>query len=459
MIINLLIIITFNLFLYLFFHKLISQKWLPNKNTIITITIGLLLVPISILIEKFFKVSGFLSEHQYNLIVVIIEEVLKLIPIFIILNIIKFRKFTFLEILGIGLGFAFLESIIYGQGNILSGSYLYPGLPTTLYVSFLTLILRSLGALILHISTVALMGLTLIYLKNKKKLFILIILPVSVYIHYLFNEYTSNNSEHFLTAFIIISLIFITIYSIYVYINSKIEKSEKIKTIVIKISKFTLKYLILYILCFGLLVSIDQINFLGLPRYSAQEIEQTKISQNKTRESANSWQSEEVINRYKESTNELSRIKEIYTEIDNNYSRIIQIMEENKEELSLEDKEFLNPKESKLSDELKRLRDTINIRPKISTWKSEIKGMIITQDNYLNYLINLNLPDNIVSDISQFNDSSDYIISADNIIISKIESNQELLEEEINYSNNDRKIKMDELIIIYDRLTKYFINK
>jgi len=196
-------------------------------------------------------------------------------------------------------------------------------------------------------------------------------------------------------------------------------------------------------------------NLFKSEHYSKEEIEWVKISQNKIRKSANSWKSEEVIKRYKESANELSRINEIYIQIDNNYSRIIKIMEEEKEYLSVEDEMFLEVKESKLPDELIRLRDTVNIRSKISTWQDEIEGIEITQDKYSNFFKNKKSLDGIKLDYSNFDDTSKYIINKDKLIISKLKLNQELSKQEIDYSLNERERKMNELINIFNRINKY----
>jgi hypothetical protein len=197
----------------------------------------------------------------------------------------------------------------------------------------------------------------------------------------------------------------------------------------------------------------------AVPDYSPEDIKQVKISQNKSRESANLWKSEEVINRYKESTYELSRINEIYKEIDDNYSRIIKIMEEKKKYLSPEDMEFLNSKEPKLKHELERLRDTANIRPEIPTWESEIRGMIFTQDKYSNFFKNDSSPINIKSDYSKFKEISNYMITTDKLIIAKLGSNQQLSEQEIDYSLNERTEKMDEIVEIFNRLNEYIDSK
>lgn len=212
-------------------------------------------------------------------------------------------------------------------------------------------------------------------------------------------------------------------------------------------------------LMFGIFTEIPFIvDLFRLKHYSPEEIEQVKISQTKSRESANSWKSEEVINRYKESTNELSRINEIYIEIDNNYSRIINIMEARRKYLSLEDEKFLDAKESKLPDELKRLRDTVDIRLKIPTWKSEIKGIEITQDKYSNFFKGNNPPTSIKSDYSGFSEISNYIINTDKLIINKLESDQELSKQEIDYSLDERTKKMDDSIKIFNRLNEYITN-
>lgn len=355
---NLLLIILLNLFIFLLFYKLISKKWIPDRNTIIAIIVGLLLVPVAILIEKSLKGIGGISQDRYIIIFAVIEEGLKLLSIFFLIQSNKFRKFTFLELLGIGLGFSFLETIIFGYMKVVSGSMIYPGLATTLYSGLHISFIRIFGALLLHTSTVGLLSLTLVYLKKKRIIPIITALIISIFIHYSFNKKVNETFAYIFIA----SIAFLLMYNLYIFINSRIEDSDKIKTSVSKITKFILQFIILFSLYLAVFVTFSKYSF-GLERYSSQEIEQVKISQDKAIESANSWQTKEVVNRYKESTIELSRINEIYEEIDNNYSRIIKIMEEKKKNLSSEDIEFLHAKESKLKNELERLRDALTPLP------------------------------------------------------------------------------------------------
>jgi len=453
MTINLLIIIAFNLFLYLIFYKIINGNWFPKGKAIIPILIGIILVPLASFIEKFFKGNNLISEEKYNLIVAVIEETLKIIPIFVFLFIFKNKKFTFLEILGIGIGFAFLETILYGQGTLLRGSHLlYSGISTTFYntfsIAFLTLVLRALGALVMHTLTVCMMGITLIYFNNKQKLFIILIFPLCIFIHYLYNQKIMMGSgENFLGVFIVTSILFMAVFSLYIYKKNKNENLYKIKVILKKIGKFILKYLAFFILYSALLVAIDSITIPGIKLYSNEEIEQTKIYQNEFIESSKFWQGEESAKRYSESLEDLSRIKGIYAQINNTYIRIAEKMENNIKLTDIE-KDFLESRGTVLVKEINILVNKLTI----SEYQIATTNILKVQKDVFDYFEEKNLSKNIKSDFDDFKEISNYIINTNKLIISKLELDEELSQDEINYSGDGKNEKIEEFNKLLDKL-------
>lgn len=444
MTINLLIIILFNLFLYFLFYKLISQKWIPNKNTIIALIIGSLLVQLVLPIQKFIQNIIFSNELQ-TLTWASIEEIFKLISIVLLLYFCKSRKFTFLEILGVGIGFSFLETILFVYKAINYGSYIYPGLPATFYVAFLTLILRALGALVMHVLTVGMMALTLIYLKNKKRFFIILVFPLSIYIHFWFNKnMIMNNGQDFLFIISIIWLLFAFVFSSFLYIESRMKNSESMKIAIIKIGKFLLKYVTFLILSLGLIYIFISFNLLGLQRYSIQEIEQTKVMQEKLQQNAKIWDDGE-------STKEIERIKEIYKELNNNYTRIIGLMEVNNEELSESDIEFLTSRQIPLRVELVDLQNKLFVRD----YEERIAKITQIQKDLTNSFKGKNLTKNLKDDYLAYMEISKQIIDTDKLIITKKKLGENLSEEEINYIDYESNEKMSELNKIMGRLNNY----
>lgn len=346
---NLGIIIIINLFFFLLFYKILSKKWLPNKKTVIAVIVGLAIFPLILLIQKSISGISGISEQQYILINAFLEETIKLIAVILFITFNRFKKASFLEVLGIGLGFAFVENVIYSHSQIFN---------FTLYNALLVSFIRLAGGLLLHTSTVGILSLCLIYLKSKKAIIVSTLLLITTYIHYLFNKHILNENDWALFGIWVFSLL---VFSYYIFVNNKTENLETKDKLTPKIAKFILKYVGLFVVYFILLVSFMFLadNF-NLQRYSPQEIESIESTQNELKKVATTWEDENLQGNYAESAKDLERIREIFHELDVSYSRIISLMKENKADLSFEDHEFLYSQESPIYKELNELTSKFN---------------------------------------------------------------------------------------------------
>lgn len=334
---NLIIITIVTLSVSYLFYIVISNKFIPSRNFIISFILGSSLVPVVILLEKGTLLNTTIASNHYlnTLIWVIIEESLKILLVFLFIKFDEERNNKFIELLGIGVGFSFVESIIF---SYYSGLGMFSGF---LNFSLLTLILRSIGSLFVHTLTIATVSTGILYFNNKRKiikrtLFILIALAI----HFFFNIFIEkNNGENFLITFSITWLLFLIIYILYTYLDLKKNNLYKIKKFLKQISIFVGELFLFIVLMIISLVIIDS-GLSGIKNYSERDIEQAKIAQQDILKSIDNWSLENLPEEYKEYPNDIGSIINKLEIINNNYSRIIFMAEEG-DNLSGDDLAFL----------------------------------------------------------------------------------------------------------------------
>jgi len=315
---NLITLIPINIFLIYLFYIVISRKWIPSKNMLISFLIGCCLVPIAFLSEKGISLLPFISNNE-NLNIgffVLIEEFLKLLSVFLIFYFVKDKKVSFVELLGVGVGFALVENIMFGLN---AGTGLYSGLLNT---GLLTNLLRTTGSLILHTITVGLFALFLVYKTNKKILYLIPII-FSVIFHYLFNyKIMIGDGENFLGLFSIYWLLFLILYFIHLYFENK--DTLNIKEILKKCLIFFIKFVVfIALVMFSLGIVSEYGNQLGIKDYSQKEIESAQNRQVEIEKAVDNWNPENLSDGYKKYPKESSQIYENLIIINNQYKNII----------------------------------------------------------------------------------------------------------------------------------------
>lgn len=423
---NLIIVIIVSILISYIFYVVISNKWLPSKNILISFLIGCSLVPVAILLEKETLLNTLISNNEnYKIIAfVLVEEFLKIASLFLFIKFNKNDKNNFVELLGIGIGFSFVESIMYSYNG---GLGLFSGILNT---SLLTLVLRSTGALIMHTITIAIVSLSILYFKNKRKIIIYILSIIfGLIFHFFFNFFIQKGSgENFLTVFSITWLLFLILYILYLYLDYKNNNLLTIKKFRNRIAVFIGKYLLFIVFMIASLVLIDS-GIGGLKNYSEKDIEQAKIVQQDIIKYIDSW-TENLPEGYKKYPNEVESIVEKLNIINNHYSRIIFITEEG-DNLSGEDLSFLRTNGGEKKDEVYVLIDNLYRKFYIDKYKSDIKrlkdesilGTKVITENKIN--------DSLKKEFFIYKDMIDVLIKEEENISNKLEENPNITKGEI----------------------------
>lgn len=417
---NLITLIPINIFLIYLFYIVISRKWIPSKNMLISFLIGCCLVPIAFLSEKGISLLPFISNNE-NLNIgffVLIEEFLKLLSVFLIFYFVKDKKVSFVELLGVGVGFALVENIMFGLN---AGTGLYSGLLNT---GLLTNLLRTTGSLILHTITVGLFALFLVYKTNKKILYLIPII-FSVIFHYLFNyKIMIGDGENFLGLFSIYWLLFLILYFIHLYFENK--DTLNIKEILKKCLIFFIKFVVfIALVMFSLGIVSEYGNQLGIKDYSQKEIESAQNRQVEIEKAVDNWNPENLSDGYKKYPKESSQIYENLIIINNQYKNIIYIMENEPKSFTSDYLEFLKTGGGELATKTDELAINLYVKVAIDRYKLSVKKI---SENYYNSELFFNKFGfkniEIKQTYSEYKNISDIVISNMNQLISLYNSDK-----------------------------------
>lgn len=425
--INLIIIIVFSFFISYLFFLVTSNKWLPSRKFLFSFIIGCSLVPTAMLIEKQTLLSPLIvnNETLKIFIWVIIEELLKILSLFLFIKYNKGGKNNVINLFGIGIGFSFVESIIYSQS---SGIGLFSGLLNT---SLTTLTLRSIGSLILHISTIAIVSLGILYFKNKRKYLVSILSIISaVLIHFIFNFSIGKYWNNFLVIFSSVWLLFLIVHILNIYLDYRNNDLLKIKKFTNQIAVFIGKYLLYLVFIILSLVLIDS-GVGGLKNYSKKDIEQAKIAQQNITKSIVSWREENLPENYKIFSNEIYKIRDKLDVIEYNYNIIISLMEKSQENLPTDDLSFLRTNGSEELDELNKLIDDFFRKYYRSEFKSNIKILEKEKDSANSWLNSNKINNNQKKELSLYIDMINVLIKEEENFLIKLEENSNMTKKEI----------------------------
>jgi hypothetical protein len=343
----------------------------PSKNILISFLIGCSLAPIALLLEKGISLNTLILNNE-NLGILMwstIEEVLKIISLFLFIKFNKNSKNSFIELLGIGIGFSFIESISFSYNNSLG---LFSGVLNT---GLLTLVLRSMGSLILHTFTIGLVSFGILYLKKYKinlKYFIFILLAIIT--HFFFNFFVvKDGGNNFLNVFLVMWILFLVLYLVYLYFDYKKDSLLTIKKFKKKVAIFIGKFLlfIIFIITFVILIE-DGVG--GFKNYSEKDIEQAKIIQTEVIKVRESWNIENLPEEYRKYHNEIESIVDKLTIINNHYEQIIFIAEEG-DNFSGDDLKFLRTNGGELKKEVDSLMDEVSMKARIDYLELTIKTL------------------------------------------------------------------------------------
>lgn len=192
-----------NLFLYLSIAVPLSIVFIMSKSktkllvcyVIVGLTVGLLCGELNGLLFKTFPYSQFTYVTTFS---PMIEELLKMLPIFITAFFIKPTRQDLIErSIAVGVGFAILENAFVFANNI--GQ-----------MSVIVAILRAFGAGMMHVMTMLFVGFGLSFVNNRKKLYVSgsvgLFAVASIY-HSIYNYLVGSN--YYVAGFLLPTLLFI----------------------------------------------------------------------------------------------------------------------------------------------------------------------------------------------------------------------------------------------------------